>query len=126
VTAAWLDVRGVDVERGPRVVIALEGTLTTTTAEKLRALLKHLEAQALTDVVVDLGHVEHVDAAGIGLLIAARFRCRRAGGTLAVRHPTSAVTAALRVAGALDLVGDPHPHPQPHRAPDRPLDTVPR
>ena len=59
-------------------------------------------------VVLDLGRVSFMDAAGIRVLVDAHHRAARMGTTLTVRRPSPAVVRVLTIAGLLD-----HLHVEP-------------
>ncbi|HVM09955.1 MAG TPA: STAS domain-containing protein [Acidimicrobiales bacterium] len=100
-----LEVRRIDVDTRHRVVIRLRGPLTVRTAAVLRDVLVKVEQSGVPAVVVDLESVSHIDAAGIGVLLASRARLRKADRTLAVTTPQAPVRAALQITGASDLIG---------------------
>lgn len=99
-----LTVRRIDVDHHHRVVVRLAGPLTLRTAGVLRDVLTRLESGGLGEVVVDLGSVTIIDAAGIGVLLASRARLRRRDGSLMVTGPSAPVRAALQITGAADLI----------------------
>ncbi|MGE5503128.1 MAG: STAS domain-containing protein [Actinomycetota bacterium] len=60
--------------------VRLAGPLTFAEHRKFRRVVDRLEAHAPSRVVLDLSQVEHIDAAGLGLLLVARDTVRTRGG----------------------------------------------
>lgn len=88
-------------EDGP-ACFSLAGEIDLTTSPDLRqALFSALDAGA-PGLALDMAAVELIDATGIGVVVAAANRAQRAGGTVTLRSPSSAV---CRVLGAIDLDG---------------------
>jgi anti-anti-sigma factor len=100
-----LEVRRIDIDRLHRVVIRLRGPLILRTASSLREVLLRLEDGDVGSVVTDLSAVSHIDAAGIGVLLASRARLRWRGRLLTAIAPQAPVRAALQITGANDLIG---------------------
>lgn len=71
---------------GDHVVIALVGEIDISATRRLRYTVRELVRLGLVRIVVDLGGVVFVDAAGIGALIDATSDVARAGGKLEVTH----------------------------------------
>ena len=97
---------GVMVETAPAdemVTIAVRGALDDAAiAEVARAIVDSVSC-ARADVVLDLGAVAFIDAAGLEFLVRARRRVARGGGTLTVSRPTPAVQRLLAICGIVDL-----------------------
>lgn len=85
---------------GPgRHLVAVDGELDMTAAPDLRdAIDSAIEAGAVT-VVVDLNEVTFIDSTAIGVLLAARERMRRAGGSLEVVCGEPNVVRVLEIVG---------------------------
>jgi len=64
---------------------------------QVRQVLHQAIAAAAGDVVVDMGGVEAVDAAGLGMLTAAHLRAERAGHHLVLRNCSDDVRRVLAV-----------------------------
>jgi anti-sigma B factor antagonist len=85
---------------GPgRHLVAVDGELDLTAAPDLRdAIDAAIEAGAVT-VVVDLNAVTFIDSTAIGVLLAARERMCRAGGSLEVVCEEPNVVRVLEIVG---------------------------
>jgi anti-sigma B factor antagonist len=82
-----------------RRVVAVDGELDMTAAPRLRAAIEAaIDAGALT-VVIDLNEVTFIDSTAIGVLLAARERIRRSGGSFEV------VCGEPNVVRVLEMVG---------------------
>ena len=74
---------GVEVhDRGGWTVVVARGELDAYTAPSLRADLHKVITGGNTRVIVDLTQVPFVDASGLGVLVGALAKVRRAGGEL--------------------------------------------
>lgn len=84
---------------GGHVVVALSGEIDIVTAPAARNLLAEAASEAVTGIIVDLGGVTFLDAAGLGVL---------AGASGAVRHLPDGfrlVAVPARVLRLLRLTG---------------------
>lgn len=72
----------VDVGHTDYAVVAVEGEVDVYSAPALRAKLMELADGGASRIVVDLESVEFLDSTGLGVLVAALSRVRRAGGDL--------------------------------------------
>jgi len=80
VTGSAVDVRG-------RVVVAVRGEVDPYTAPLLAACLDgQIGRRKVRTVIVDLGEVSVLDAAGVAVLTRARRRCHARGARLVVRN----------------------------------------
>jgi anti-anti-sigma factor len=99
--------------RGTMVEATLaEAAVTVTVRGDLDALAIPEVAQAIAeavsgartrDVVLDVGDVTVMDAAGLEFIIRARRRLTKEGGTLTVSRPTAQIERLLAVCGIVDL-----------------------
>jgi len=64
------------------------GDVVADSEADLRARLRVLVASGVRKLTIDLSHVQMMDSAGLGLLIAAHNSLRKSGGELAVIHAT--------------------------------------
>lgn len=92
-------------DRDGVVTVVVAGEVDLATRDRLAAVL----TRALTELrparlVVDLARVPFMDAAGLGVLMAARRRAERTGVGLAVAHPSPMITLLLRLTGLLALL----------------------
>jgi anti-anti-sigma factor len=81
------------------VTLELTGTLDRRSAESTRPVLFAAIADTTsgTDVIVDLARVTHVDACGLGLLLAAHRRAAAGGSRLVLRSPGPGLVHAVAV-----------------------------
>jgi anti-anti-sigma factor len=83
--------------------VKLAGPLTFAQHRKVRATLNHLERNAPRRVVLDLSKVEHIDAAGLGLLLVARDTVRTIGAHAELRGANGQVGRLLQLARFSEL-----------------------
>jgi anti-sigma B factor antagonist len=83
------------IEVGCRTILIPIGEIDLSTLGALRAHLAMHDG----DVVVDLEHVELLDAGGVGALVGARQRLVDGGGSLELWSPQPAVRRVLDVLG---------------------------
>jgi anti-sigma B factor antagonist len=76
-------------------VIDLVGRVDATTVTDLRRTLQAAIDLGVDDLVVDVGGVTVLDAAGLGMLVAAHRRAGRAGRRLVLRSVPSSVGRVL-------------------------------
>jgi anti-sigma B factor antagonist/stage II sporulation protein AA (anti-sigma F factor antagonist) len=76
-------------------VVVASGEIDLANREQLRASLDGCDG----DVVVDLTEVELLDAGGIGVIVGARNRLRRVGGSLVLHDPRPNVRRILETVG---------------------------
>ena len=104
--------RGGDGERGRTVRVAFSGEVDLNSAPELHRRLREAEADAGTaTLVVDLRDVTLLDSTGIGELVRAQQRARRAGRRLVVVRgrgtPIAQVLSATAMDRVLELADDP-------------------
>ena len=79
--------------------IAVDGELDMNAAPDLRAAIEAAIDAGATRVVVDLSEVTFIDSTAIGVLLAARERLRRSGGSLDVVCVEPNVLRVLEIVG---------------------------
>lgn len=106
-------IQGAELDgHGPEdlVVVSVAGELDLTSADRLRHALRMALESHSGAVVVDVGEISFIDAAGIGVLIGGATKARETGARFALRHPSRAVTRVLSLLGpeaaALPVEGD--------------------
>lgn len=103
------------------VYIPLEHDLDVTTVAEARRLIDSLVPDGCRRVVLNMANVNHVDSAGMGLIIALLRRVRAQGGLLSLSCVSRDVYHALSVLRIVDLmpVSMAGPRPQiPELGPD--------
>jgi anti-sigma B factor antagonist len=112
---------GVMVETAPAdemVTIAVRGDLDDAAISEVARAIVDSVSLSRADVVLDLGDVAFIDAAGLEFLMRARRHVAKRGGTLTLSRPTPEVHRLLAICGIVDL-GLPSPRPSPSHAPGR-------
>jgi anti-anti-sigma factor len=97
-TYFWLDVTDEDDDRH---LVALSGELDLAQADQLRRALVRV---AGSTVIVDLGGLTFIDAAGIGALLAARAEILASGNGFELRGATQAVRRTFGLVGLEHLL----------------------
>ncbi|MFN0027127.1 MAG: STAS domain-containing protein [Acidimicrobiales bacterium] len=87
-----------------RAVIWLSGDQDIATAGRIEAALIHAVDADKRDVVIDLNHVEFLDASTIGVLIRGSGMLADHGRRLTVRSPQPIPARVLDLCGLTDLV----------------------
>jgi anti-anti-sigma factor len=67
-----------------RSVVRIDGDLTAVNVHDLRANLRNMIEDGVTELVIDLENTTMLDSAGVGLIVAAHNSLSRVGGTLQV------------------------------------------
>ncbi len=92
-----MDIR---VERvGTVIVVSLNGSMDLASAPSLRAELEQRLTHASPKLVIDLSGVDYIDSYGLGVLVEAMKRARRAAGELRLCAPRPEVRSLLDVTG---------------------------
>jgi anti-anti-sigma factor len=91
-------------ERG-YLVAALSGRLDSARAPAVREQLLRLLRPAASQLVLDLTLVNHIDAAGLAVLVGTERRARLLGGSLRLAAARPAVSMAVHAAGLDWLFG---------------------
>ncbi len=88
---------GIDLKE-QEAVVRLRGRLTFNDHAKLRALIREMLQNSAKRQVLDLGALEFVDSAGIGMLLIAREEMGNVGKELVLRAAQGQVKRVLTVA----------------------------
>ena len=91
-------------KEGGETVVTLAGDLDVYTSARLRERLVDLIHDARPRLVVDLAQLVFVDSTGLGTLVAAFQRVRRAGGEMVLRSPTPATRRVIEISGLGDVL----------------------
>jgi anti-anti-sigma factor len=75
----------------------LSGRFTFQDHAVFRGLLGAIQAATIGPVTVDLGEVDFIDSAALGMLLVANDACRKAGLTLIAQHPKGQVRRTLEI-----------------------------
>lgn len=78
--------------------IELSGRFTFTDYERFRPLLDAIKAASRTRHVLDLGKVDFIDSAALGMLLLAHEEARSRGSMLVLRRPQGQVWRTLQTA----------------------------
>jgi anti-anti-sigma factor len=91
-----------DAERSDDTVVAtLSGELDMAATFRLEPDLERIAAEpGVQKLVIDLGDVEFIDSAGLGLLLATHERLRTDEVELQLTNPSASVRRMLEVTGA--------------------------
>jgi anti-anti-sigma factor len=85
-------------------VIQVQGSLRVPIDEELRHNVRTLLCRGERSIVLDLGRVSAIDAAGVGQLVRAYNLARAVNGTLRIKHAAPRVRKMLHRAGLFDLL----------------------
>jgi anti-anti-sigma factor len=85
-----------DDERGPTLV--LKEQLTFADRDLFDGVIDKLLARGKRQVTVDLGGLEYMDSAGLGMLLTLRDRAERAQADVLIRNPQAEVRELLVLA----------------------------
>ena len=96
------------------IVIHVRGEIDIATCRRLRDAIEPHLGPAQT-IVLDLSHVEFMDSSSLHILIQARERLTKVGGSLALRNPSTAASRLLTVTRAEDLLEAAAGQPPPDR-----------
>jgi anti-sigma B factor antagonist len=88
------------ISNAPSATVVLDGEIDIATAPAIRRFLMAAISGGDVHLAVDVSGVAFIDAAGIGVLVAAANRAREAGGGLSLLEPSRQVRRLLVV---LDL-----------------------
>ena len=75
--------------------LVLQGRLDTSTVDDLRKALDKLSG----DITVDLGKLEYINSAGLGLLLGAYQRVSQEGGSVRILNPTPYIRELFSITG---------------------------
>jgi anti-sigma B factor antagonist len=85
------------ISNAPRATVVLDGEIDIATAPAIRRFLMAAISDGDVHLAVDMSGVTFIDAAGIGVLVAAANRAREAGGGLSLLAPSRQVRRLLGV-----------------------------
>ena len=85
------------VSNPPSAAVVLDGEMDISTCPAIRRFLMAAISGGDVQLAVDVSGVAFIDAAGIGVLVAAANRARRAGGGLTLLAPSPQVRRLLDV-----------------------------
>jgi anti-sigma B factor antagonist len=88
-------------------VITVGGECDLNAAPSLSVAVEAAFRHGVSTMVVDLKEVTFIDSTAIGVLLAARERLRRSGGTFEVVCGAPAVTRVLEIVGVDTVAGVP-------------------
>ena len=90
---------------GDTTVIELRGKLDYAFSyRELKRVLADLDQRGCAQVVMDLGHVDHIDTTCLGLLIGAHVACTRRGGGLRFVQTPPRIRHVLHIARLDDFL----------------------
>lgn len=89
---------------GDRVILGVRGEVDVLTAPTLRALMVSLVDQGHSDLVLDLGNLAFMGAAGLQVISETSLRLSTRGGVLAVRRVPASTRLVLDISGVSGLV----------------------
>jgi anti-sigma B factor antagonist len=84
--------------------VRLEPVVKGAEAAELMEEVKRLLDEGVTRVVVDLARVEHIDSAGLGMMVNAARRIQQAHARLELTGLTPPVRSIFRTSGLLDVL----------------------
>lgn len=79
-------------------IVRLSGRLTFAENSAFRRVVEGLEQSGRGDVVIDLGALDFIDSAGMGMLLVARDLTSARGGRVALSNAGGQVARMLRLA----------------------------
>lgn len=82
---------------------ALDGRLSFREVDQFEQMAESLFLESSPRYVVDLAGVDHIDSAGLGMLLVARQRAREFDSDLVLARPRAAIRAILELAKFTDL-----------------------
>jgi anti-anti-sigma factor len=104
----------VDIGTSGDAVLQVKDSLRVPIDEELRHNVRTLLCRGERSIVLDLGPVSAIDAAGVGQLVRAYNLTRAVNGTLRIKHAGPRVREMLLRAGLVDLLSA---HPGSRRQP---------
>lgn len=85
-------------DNGAGRIASLTGHLTFREQKTYRSMLGDLFSKATKNYVIDLDAVQHIDSAGLGMLLIARKYAIKNGGDVILRRPPSEIRMTLELA----------------------------
>jgi len=95
-------------QHGDVVLIAIEGTIDTLTADEISTHFEEQIAGGHTRLVVDLTDVDYLASTGLRLLLTIMNQVREKGGDLKLLEPNENVRRIMDLTGIFTLI-DVHP-----------------
>ena len=91
-------------KKGNSAMVAVNGKVTATNLnESLRGVVKRLFAEGITDVVLDLKEVQHIDSTGVGELVSAYTTATKEDGGLHLFNTPDTVLELLEITNLKDV-----------------------
>ena len=87
----------------PRLTLAVEGRLDTTTAPQLEAELK-TGLEGVRELVLDFAQLEYLSSAGLRVILGAQKVMNRQQGSMVVRHVNETIREVFEVTGFVDIL----------------------
>jgi anti-sigma B factor antagonist len=83
---------------GNIAVVRLQGDIDLHNAAKTKTLVESLLTSSYDRLIIDLSKVRYIDSSGIGALIAAQNKYKKAGGSLVLASISASVSKVLKIA----------------------------
>ncbi len=77
--------------------IVLRGQLTFEANDDFRKIIEGMEKGGVTECVLNLGHLDFIDSAGLGLLVLANNTANRSRVRLTLRQPRGQVREMIEI-----------------------------
>lgn len=77
--------------------VDMKGQLTFKANDDFRAIIEGFERDGVTECVLNLGGLDFIDSAGLGLLVLANNAANRASARLMIRHPRGQVRDMIEI-----------------------------
>ncbi len=91
------------VAEGDCTLVRLGGRLTFAENQDFRRMIATLDQSKAMQVIIDLGGLDYIDVAGLGMLLAARDDIVGRGGRVLLRNPAAQVGRMLDLARFSDF-----------------------
>ncbi len=88
---------------GSGITIVLSGRLTFVENANFRQVIERLSEPGLAPIDFDLGGLDYIDSAGLGMLLIARDAVANRGGRIRLRHISGQVKRILDLARFADF-----------------------
>ena len=85
---------------GDIIIMGLNGDLTASTADDLKAEVSKLTGKSFSYILLDMERVKFMDSSGLGVCIAIYKMLLEKGGMLVCAQPTEAVSKVFRITRA--------------------------
>ncbi len=83
--------------------LSLEGKFTFADSKSFNEILKDISNSTYKKVIIDLGSVDFIDSAALGILLLARDKCDKSSTSLVVRNPKGQVRQMFDISRFSDL-----------------------